>query len=299
MDEQVRQLRAAEARTANPVVGSRAGGRVRSARPGTRAELGGDVASGRAVGGEPAALDGGGGRARAARSCLGGARARAGDTGRGSTARPREAERGAGAHDDGETGARVGAQGHEGNQSDERICALPSWTGTGEAKVLPVVVRVRREERRPVHCVQRQPAPSMSSGAGVRPGFGRAPEQPRHRLFAQPPTGLRNGARGGGRPALRWQRDVERIGDFADRATAEQRHADHEPDDLLRGKPTAAKRRGSGGSERLFDPGGIDVPPNVIKRLSNGAGADLVEGLFEVQRVAEPDSNLESLKKPV
>jgi len=108
--------------------------------------------------------------------------------------------------------------------------------------------------------VERKTAPSVPSGAGVPPTIGTPQKHPLERILSHSRARLGHGARGHrSRRALPRASKLKMSDDLHDRSVAHERHADHQPDDLLCGEPSSPQGREARRFERLLDPVGIEM----------------------------------------
>ena len=180
---------------------------------------------------------------------------------------------------------KMRAQCDDGHQSQRRIAARSPAAGALAGEVLAIVGTVGDAQGGAVDAPQGQPAPAISAGGGARPSGGTAAKQPLERCGAEARAGLRHRARSDAAGTTgHWQRQIEVTHDLDNRAVADQRHAEDEPDHLFCGKPAAAQGGCAGGEQGLLDPVRIEVVSEGRKARGGdfgGVGERLGQAGFE------------------
>jgi len=175
---------------------------------------------------------------------------------------------------------QVAAEHHERHDADHRI-ATDGATVAG-AELRAVLRRVRHAHRRAVHAEDGEPAPAMPVCARLGPHLRALLEEPAQRRCSQPRPCLHHRA-GGDAPGARTGENQRQLPhDLHDRQVPEERHPEHEPDDLLGRKAPAPQRRRPRGGERLQHPTRIDRGLESSERASIG----LADGNAEAHAIA-------------
>ncbi len=166
---------------------------------------------------------------------------------------------------------QVTAQGHQRDEAYLRVAALAA-----PRRLAAEVARGSRVSRACAWwCHRRRRARARASDPHPPPRgptCGTALEEPAHRLRAKARPGLRHCAACHRQVAPVWQRQVQFVDELRDRSVAVERHAQHQPDHLLRGQPAAPKSHRSRQLQRLVDPVGIDARQQAIECTIVGAG---------------------------
>ncbi len=156
---------------------------------------------------------------------------------------------------DREAGEEMAAQDHQRHDAHHGIApgALPARADAAEGGL--VLRRVRHAQGAAIEAEDSQPAPAFGVGGSRSPHGGTLSEERGERRGPEAFARLSDGTAAHGLAApADGQHQVEMPHDLPDRAIAQQRHADHEPDDVLGGQLASADRRGSRRRQRLRNP---------------------------------------------
>ena len=167
------------------------------------------------------------------------------------------------------------AQHHERHHTHHRIAAraLPASRDAAEGGL--VLRRVGCAQRHTVDTVDRQPAPALGVGCRRAPNRRGLREQRSERFGTEAITGLDDGAAADRHPAWAGGQDqVQMAHDLADRAIAQQRHADDEPHNVFGRELAPPDRCRAGGRQRVGDPLGIECLAEDLEACRALARAD-------------------------